>query len=73
VYRVAVPANYSATVVGLRYRLGLSQRQLADKVGAASKVVVYQWGTGKRKPSFVFWLRIVRLQRQLTTSRRQRV
>jgi DNA-binding transcriptional regulator YiaG len=63
VCRVTVPANYAATVVGLRHRLGLSQHQLADKVGAASKAVVYQWESGKRKPSQVFWLRIGRLQR----------
>jgi DNA-binding transcriptional regulator YiaG len=64
VCRVTVPANYSATVVGLRYGLGLSQQQLADKVGAANKAVVYQWETGKRKPSPVFWLRIERLRRR---------
>jgi DNA-binding transcriptional regulator YiaG len=64
VCRVTVPANYAAMVVGLRHRLGLSQQQLAAKVGAASKAVVYQWETGKRKPSPVFWLRIERLQRR---------
>jgi DNA-binding transcriptional regulator YiaG len=63
VCRVAVPANYAATVVGVRQRLGLSQQELAEKVGAAGKAVVYQWETGKRKPSPVFWLRIERLQR----------
>lgn len=60
--RVTVPANYAATLVGLRRRLGLSQQRLAAKVGAASKAVVYQWESGKRKPSQVFWLRIARLQ-----------
>lgn len=65
VCRVTVPANYAATLVGLRYRLGLSQQELAAKVGAASKAVVYQWETGKRKPSPVFWLRFMRLQRRL--------
>jgi DNA-binding transcriptional regulator YiaG len=59
---VTVPSNYGAALVGLRHRLGLSQQQLAAKVGAASKAVVYQWETGKRKPSPVFWLRIRRLQ-----------
>lgn len=63
VCRVTVPANYAATLVGLRNRLGLSQKQLADKIGAATKAVVYQWESGKRKPSPVFWLRIERLQR----------
>ena len=63
--RVTVPANYAATLVGLRHRLCLSQQQLAAKLGAAGKAVVYQWETGKRKPSPVFWLRIERLQCQV--------
>jgi len=42
-----------------------SQQQLAAKVGAAGKAVVYQWETGRRKPSPVFWLRIERLQCQV--------
>jgi DNA-binding transcriptional regulator YiaG len=70
VCRVIVPENYAATVVGVRRRLGLSQQQLAEKVGAAGKAVVYQWETGKRKPSPVFWLRIERLQRQVENLRR---
>jgi DNA-binding transcriptional regulator YiaG len=73
VCRLTVPASYAATLVGLRHRLGLSQQQLADKVGAASKAVVYQWESGKRKPSPVFWLRIERLQRQLLISRHGRL
>jgi hypothetical protein len=32
-------------------------------VGAAGKAVVYQWESGKRQPSPVFWLRIERLER----------
>jgi ribosome-binding protein aMBF1 (putative translation factor) len=68
VYRVTVPANYAATVVGVRRRLGLSQQQLAEKVGAAGNAVVYQWEGGKRKPSPVFWLRIERLRRQVASS-----
>jgi DNA-binding XRE family transcriptional regulator len=64
VCRVTVPANYAATLVGLRHRLGLSQQQLAAGVGAASKAVVYQWESGKRKPSPVFWIRIERLRRR---------
>lgn len=62
VCRVAVPANYPTQLIGLRRRLGLSQQRLAAKVGAASKAVVYQWESGKRKPSPVFWLRIERLR-----------
>ena len=61
VCRVTVPASYEATLVGLRHRIGLSQQQLADKVRAASKAVVYQWESGIRRPSPVFWLRVQRL------------
>jgi DNA-binding transcriptional regulator YiaG len=64
VCRVTVPPDCGATLVGLRHRLGLSQQELAATVGAARKAVVYQWETGKRKPSPVFWLRIERLQRK---------
>ena len=64
VCRLVVPANFAATLVGLRRRLGLSQQQLADKVGAASKAVIYQWESGKRTPSPVFWLKVERLQRE---------
>jgi DNA-binding transcriptional regulator YiaG len=63
VCRVIVPANYAAILVVLRHRLGLSQQQLAARVGAANKAVVYQWESGKRTPSKVFWLRIERLRR----------
>ena len=63
VCRVTVPVNYAATLVSLRNRLGLSQQQLADEIGAATKAVVYQWESGRRKPSPVFWLRIERLRR----------
>jgi len=63
VCRVTVPTNYAAMIIGLRQRLGFSQQQLAAKVGAAGRAVVYQWESGKRKPSRVFWLRIERLRR----------
>jgi DNA-binding transcriptional regulator YiaG len=73
VCRVTVPTNYAATLVGLRHRLRLSQQQLAVKVGAASKAVVYQWESGKRKPSQVYWLRVEKLQckRPITRSDQQ--
>jgi DNA-binding transcriptional regulator YiaG len=55
----------TSALVGLRRGLGVSQQQLAATVGAGSKAVVYQWESGKRKPSPVFWLRIEQLRRQL--------
>jgi DNA-binding transcriptional regulator YiaG len=64
VCRVIVPSDYATILVGLRQHLGVSQRELAYRIGAAGKAVVYQWESGKRKPSAVFWMRIVRLQRR---------
>jgi DNA-binding transcriptional regulator YiaG len=72
VCRVKVPESYSATVIGLRRRLGLSQQELAVKVDAAGKAVVYQWESGKRKPSPVFWLRVQQLQRRQNLNGRSR-
>ena len=63
-YRVVVPAGYASEIVGLRLRLGLSQQQLAQEIGAASKAVIYQWESGRRTPSPHFWLRIKRLARR---------
>jgi DNA-binding transcriptional regulator YiaG len=63
---VNVPTNHAAYLIGLRRRFGLSQEQLAKKGDSASKAVVYQWESGKRKPSSVFWLRIEQLYRRAT-------
>jgi hypothetical protein len=53
-----VPENYDAQLVGLRMRLGLTQSELAERIGAASKAVVYQWESRKRVPSPVLWARV---------------
>jgi DNA-binding transcriptional regulator YiaG len=37
------------------------QEELATRIGAARKAVVYQWESRKRKPSPVFWERVQRL------------
>lgn len=64
---IGVPVNtFRMWDSGLRRVI--SQQQLAASVGAASKAVVYQWESGKRKPSPVFWLRIERLQRRRPNS-----
>ena len=60
-----VPANYHSRIIGVRYRLHLTQMQLAERVGAAGKAVVYQWETRKRKPSPLFWQRIEALEREV--------
>lgn len=50
-----VPDDYPARLLRLRRRLRLTQTQLAMKIGAASKAVVYQWESRKRTPSPLFW------------------
>jgi hypothetical protein len=61
---VTVPPNDAARLVGFALPARLRHQQLTAKVGAASKAVVYQWESSKRKPSPIFWLRIVQLNRQ---------
>ena len=54
-----VPADYGPRLRELRLRLRISQADLAELVGAANKSVVYQWESGKRVPSPVFWTRVL--------------
>ena len=58
-----VPADCQRRVRELRLRLSLSLRDMAELVGAANRAVVYQWESGKRMPSSIFWERILRLSR----------
>jgi hypothetical protein len=41
------------------------------EIGAASKAVVYQWESKKRKPSPVFWQKIAALEKTSIAARRQ--
>jgi DNA-binding transcriptional regulator YiaG len=59
----AVPADCRRRLLELRCRLNLSQADVAELVGAANRAVVYQWESGRRVPSPIFWERIVRLCR----------
>jgi DNA-binding transcriptional regulator YiaG len=58
-----VPDRCRRRLRELRRRLKISQRDLAELVGAANKAVVYQWESGKRRPSAVFWKRLLMLTR----------
>ena len=62
-----IPPDYDARIRVVRRGLGLSQARFAELVGAARKAVVYQWESGKRCPSPVFWQRIeaLRLNRDI--------
>jgi DNA-binding XRE family transcriptional regulator len=53
-----VPDDYAARIRGLRLWLDMTLNDFAKYIGAANKAVVYQWESGKRKPSPVFWDRI---------------
>jgi DNA-binding transcriptional regulator YiaG len=59
--RGTVPTDWASQLVSIRQQLELTQAQLAAQVGAANKAVIYQWESGKRRPSPVFWERIERL------------
>jgi transcriptional regulator with XRE-family HTH domain len=56
-----VPTNCASRLIGLRLRLRLTQAELARRIGAASKAVIYQWETHRRTPSVVFWVRLEEL------------
>jgi DNA-binding transcriptional regulator YiaG len=60
-----IPPDYADQIRRVRQRLGLTQTQLAARVGGARKAVVYQWESRKRYPSPVFWERI----RELSAAR----
>jgi ribosome-binding protein aMBF1 (putative translation factor) len=61
---IHVPSDYARRLRGLRRTLGLSQSQLATKIGAAGKAVIYQWESEKRHPSPVFWRAVERFERK---------
>jgi len=44
-----IPDDYDRVLVTLRARLGLSQRALAERIGAANRAVVYQWESKRRR------------------------
>lgn len=52
------PLDFGIHLRELRRRLKISQGDLAELIGAANKAVVYQWESGKRTPSPVFWQRV---------------
>jgi DNA-binding transcriptional regulator YiaG len=53
-----VPADYDARLKHLRRRLRMTQDDLARRIGAANRAVVYQWESRQRTPSPVFWKRL---------------
>ena len=60
---VALPVDYAERVILTRHALRLTLSEFAGPIGAANKAVVCEWESGKRRPSPVFWARIVALRR----------
>lgn len=58
----SVPPDYDRQLVQIRRRFGLSQAELAARVGAAGKAVVYQWESRKRRPAPQFWARVLQVR-----------
>jgi len=65
-----VPPDFANRLLQVRRALRLTQALLAQEIGAASKAVVYQWESKKRKPSPVFWQRIEQLEKTSVVARR---
>jgi DNA-binding transcriptional regulator YiaG len=63
-----VPHGCGLHLRKLRRRFKISQSDLAELVGAANKAVVYQWESGKRTPSPVFWERVLTLNSRPTVT-----
>ena len=61
----AAPPDYDRQLIQLRRRLGLSQMQLATRINAAGRAVVYQWESRRRRPSPLLWRRVQELERAL--------
>ena len=56
--RTCVPSDWAQQLLRVRRELRLTQAQLAEQIGAAGKVVIYQWESRKRTPSPVLWQRV---------------
>jgi len=60
-----VPEHYDQELRDLRRTARLSQHALAARIGAANRAVIYQWEARKRRPSPLFWQRVMRLKETL--------
>ena len=60
----SVPPDYHVYLKRLRRQLRFTQADLARRIGAANKAVIYQWESRKRRPSPVLWQRVIGLERR---------
>ncbi len=61
----ALPADYPARVRSVRERLGLTQTQLAARIGV-SFATVNRWENGQNRPARLAWRQILDLEAELT-------
>lgn len=66
------PPDFDRQIAGLRRRLCLTQTQLARRIGAANKAVIYQWESRKRRPSPLLWRRVEALACEIALRRSER-
>jgi DNA-binding transcriptional regulator YiaG len=57
----AAPDDFDRQLVALRAKLRISQTELAARIGAAGKAVIYQWESRKRRPTPILWRRVRQL------------
>ena len=63
----AVPADHAAWLKDLRAHLGLTQVQMAERVGV-SFATVNRWENGRSKPTALAWQRLAELNAELKAS-----
>jgi DNA-binding transcriptional regulator YiaG len=64
-----VPAYCGEAITITRHALRMTLSEFAVRIGAANKAVVYQWESGRRTPSPVFWARIVAMKADIARVR----
>jgi DNA-binding transcriptional regulator YiaG len=57
-----IPQDYAERIRNYRMREGLSQEQLAQRLGMADKNGVSRWEIGRNRPQFAQWKKFVALE-----------
>ena len=65
-----IPDDYPARVKDLRERLGLTQMQMAERIGV-SFATVNRWENGQSKPNRLAWRRLVDLEAEFRATTRR--
>ena len=67
-----IPEDYPIRVKDLRERLGLTQTQMAERIGV-SFATVNRWENRQSKPTRLPWQQIVDLEAEMRASARQEI